>query len=171
MYKVDKKGPRMKKAKFSKAVITKELWRRFTKEYEEYKDMSWDNFFQYWKDIATTIRNETVYNPLGVKLEKFTGELKLQYLSYKFKASDYGTSQEIGEKVNYLNIVTKGKVAKLKWERRKAVRYNKMLQFYAFDNTRELTIMAKNYILSNPNSLRIERNTLGGHYVWRQKRK
>lgn len=170
VYSNDRKAPRMRKAKFSKMVITKELFKRFKEEYIEYKDMSWDEFFQNWKDIAETIRHETIYNPLGTKLEKFTGELKLQYLPYKFKANSFNDSEELGEKVNFLNITTRGKVAKLKWERRWAVRYNKMLQFYAFNETRELKEMAKNYILSNPNGLRTSRNTLGGISIWRQKR-
>lgn len=160
----------MGKAKFSKSVVTKELWKRFRENYKEYKDITWDEFFSRWKEIAETIRSETIYNPLGVKLEKFTGELKLQYLPHKFKALDLPTSTEIGDNVNFLNITTKGKVAKLKWERRWAVRFNKMLQFYAFDETRELNIMAKNHIIKNPNTLRISRNTLGGQSVWRQKR-
>lgn len=167
---LDRKAPRMKKGKFSKMVVTKELWKNFTETYEEYKDMSWVDFYKGWLEIAETIRFEVINNPLGVKLEKFTGELKLQYLPHKFKGEDKRASEEIGEKVDHMNIVTRGKVAKLKWERRWAVKFNKMLQFYAFDETREMNKMAKEYIDANPNSLRIARNTLGGPSVWRQKR-
>lgn len=160
----------MRKGKFSKMVVTKELWQKFIQTLPEYKDMTWKEFYNNWLDIAETIRNEAIYNPLGVKLEKFTGELKLQYLPHKFKAVDNSTSTELGEKVNHLNIVTQGKVAKIKWERRWAVKFNKILQFYAFDETREMQKMAKEHILANPNSLRVSRNTLGGHSVWRQKK-
>lgn len=170
-YSIDRKAPRMKKGKFSKMVVTIELWKKFIIAYPEHKNMGWREFYSNWEDIAKTIRDETITNPLGVKMEKFTGELKLQYLPYKFKGEDYATSELLGEKVNNLNIETRGKVAKLKWERRWAVKFNKMLQFYAFDETREMNRMAKKYIIENPDALRTARVTLGGQSVWRQKRK
>lgn len=157
-YSLDRNGPRMRKGRFTNMVVTKDLWKRFTSYYKNYRNLTWEEFFQGWQDIAKTIRNEAIYNPLGVKLEKFTGELKLQYLPYKAKAEDQVTSEELGEKVNHLNIDTRGKVAKIKWERRKAVRFNKMLQFYAFSEVREMNKMAKDYISENPNALRISRS-------------
>ena len=59
-------------------------------------------------------------------------------------------------------------MAKIKWERRWAVRFNKMLQFFAFKATREIEELANKYILSNPDKLRVARNTLGGYSIWRQ---
>lgn len=170
IYSNDRTAPRMKKARFTKTVVTKELWRRFCKEHPEHK-ITWKEFFQYWKDITAKLRHHAIYNPLGVKLGSYTGELKLQYLPHKFKAPDHHTSNELGEKVNYLNIPSRSKVGKIKWERRWAVKFNKWLQFYAFDETRELNRMAKQHTTDNPEALRISRNTLGGHSVWRQKRK
>lgn len=168
LYSNDRNAPRMKKAQFSKQVITKELWKSFKEEYEEYKSMSWADFYKHWCDIAQTIRQETVENPLGVKLGSYTGELKLQFLPHKFEAIDYPTSAELGDKVKHLNIVDRGKVAKLKWERRWAVKFNKMLQFYAFDATRPLLDAAKDKMQRDSEKLRVSRNTLGGHSVWRQ---
>lgn len=168
-YSNDRTAPRMRKAKFSKMVITRELYDRFCKEYPEYK-LTWAQFYQYWQDIAAKIRYHTVYNPLGLKLGSYTGELKFQYLPHKFKANDRSTSALLGEKVDFINLAMKGKVGKVKWERRWAVKRNKILQFYAFDGTRELIKVAKHYIVANPDKLRIARNTLGGHSVWRQKR-
>lgn len=169
VYSRDLNAPRMRKGKFSSSVITKELWKKFITTFKEYKDMTWLEFYQNWMDIAQTIRNETIYNPLGVKLGSYLGELKLQYLPYKFEAVDHSLSEKLGENVDYTNIVTKGKVAKIKWERRRAVKFNKVLQFYAFDETREMNNMVKSYILTNPDKVRVARNTLGGMSVWRQK--
>lgn len=170
-YSVDRKAPRMRKGKFSKMVVTKDLWKKFIKENQDYKDLTWKDFYQLWLDIAYTIRHEAIENPLGVKLDKFTGELKLQYLPYKFEPNDYHTSQEIEEKVNHLNIVSKGKTAKIKWERRWAVKFNRILQFYAFDETRDMNKLAKEYIDKNPTALRISRITLGGKSTWIEKKK
>jgi hypothetical protein len=162
----------MRKGEFSNMVITKDLFKKFLKEFPEYKDMTWTEFSKYWTEIAAKIREQAVYNPLGVKLGSHLGELKLQYIPYKFKAIDKKTSSELGVETPFLNIETKGKVPKLKWERRWAVKFNKILQFYAFDETRELNILATKYVHEgNSNKIRVARITIGGHSVWRQKLK
>jgi hypothetical protein len=155
------KGPRMKKGRFSSSVITKDLFKRFKQKHPEHQ-IDWKTFSEKWEEIAGIIRDEVVNNPLGVKLGFYAGELKLQYLPYKFEAKD----QASGDK--HINLTTRGKVGKLKWERRWAVKFNKMLQFYAFDATRKLTKMAKEKILDSPEAPRVSRNTLGGYSAWRQ---
>lgn len=168
-YSNDTKAPRMRKGEFSNLVVTKELYKRFCVDFPEYK-LTWNEFYQVWLSIAEKIRQEAIYNPLGVKLGSYTGELKLQFLPYKFEAIDHTTSSKLGQKVKHLNIDDKGKVAKIKWERRWAVKFNKILQFYAFDETRELHKMAKEHVDKNGEKLRVARITLGGNSVWRQKR-
>lgn len=169
VHKQDSKGPRMRKGQFSKMVITRELWKRFTETFSEYKDMTWLEFYQSWLDMAETVRHEAICNPLGVKLGSFMGELKMQYLPYKFEAIDYNASQELGEKIAHTSIQTKGKAIKIKWERRWAVKRNKILQFYAFDATRDMNRIADKYVSENPEKIRVARNTLGGQSVWRTK--
>lgn len=161
----------MRKGEFSKMVITKELYNDFIKFLPEYKEMTFSEFYDCWLDIAETIRDEAIKNPLGVKLGSFLGELKLQYLPYKFETLDIKESKELGYKTNHLNINTKGKVAKIKWERRWAVKFNKILQFYAFEPTRKMEIMCKKRIEESPETLRVSRITVGGLSVWRQKLK
>jgi hypothetical protein len=168
VYKVDSKAPRMKKGSFSMQIMTESTWREFKKKFPEYKKKSWKEFSEEWADITETIREQAVTNPLGVKLGSYTGEIKLQYLPYKFEAIDYLTSQERGEKTKFLNLSTRGKVAVVKWERRWAVKFNKILQYFRFTETRDINNRAKKYIDSNPEKLRVARNTLGGYSVWRQ---
>ncbi len=43
-----------------------------------------------------------------------------------------------------------------------------MLQFHAFEPTREMNLMAKKHTDSKPESIRTARNTLGGFSIWRQ---
>lgn len=166
-YTNDKSAPRMRKGAFSQQVITKDLYEHFKTTMPEHKDVTWNEFRDIWEDIAQTIREEVIQNPLGVKLPKYTGELKLQYLPYKYKALDNATSQMLGEKVNHLNIDEKGKVGKIKWERRWAVKFNKMLQFFAFEPVRAMNLMAKAHIDESPEKLRMSRGVLGGYNVWR----
>ncbi len=169
IYENDRKAPRMRKGEFSTNVVSKELWRKFKTEFPEYKKISWEEFYQLWVDIAQTIREECVTNPLGVKLGSYTGELKLQYLPYKFEATDIIASNASGSLVNHLNLVSTGKVAKIKWERRWAVKFNKMLQFFAFQPNRDIDILAKDYMTKNPERVRMSRNTLGGRNIWRSR--
>lgn len=171
VYSNDRSAPRMRKAQFITQVITKELWQQFKKEFPEHKNMSWQIFTKKWADLAQTIRTESVTNPLGVKLGSYTGELKLQYLSTSFEGDDRTVSESLGEKVNHINIISKGKIAKVKWERRWAVKFNKMLQFFAFEETRDINVLAKKHIDNNPDHLRSARNTLGGFSIWRQLKK
>jgi hypothetical protein len=151
-------------------VVTIDLFEKFKKEFPEYNKMVWKDFYHRWLDIAERIRHEAIYNPLGCKLGSYLGELKLQWIPYKFEAIDKATSEKMGEKIPYLNIETKGKVPRIKWERRAAVKFNKILQFYAFDETRDLTNLAAQYMREdNISKIRVAGVTYGGHSVWRQK--
>lgn len=162
IYSNDRTAPRMRKAKYSELVITSELWKELKKKSPEFKGKSVKELNNMWEDLAATIREQAIQNPLGIKLGSYTGELKLQYLPYKFKAEDKGVSEAEGERIEHVNLMTRGKVAKLKWERRWAVRFNKMLQFFAFGATRELDKLAQEYILEHPEKVRVARTTLGG---------
>lgn len=168
MYTNDTSAPRMRKAKFSKQIITRELWQKFKKTYPEYKWMKWLEFKGFWADITQTIREEAITNPLGVKLGSYTGELKLQYLWNGFKGKNHKLSNEMGEEINHLNLMSKGKVATIKWERRWAVKFNRILQFFAFTATREMNKLADKHTASKPELLRETRNTTGGFSIWRQ---
>lgn len=153
------KIPRFSKIKFKITIFTPELFERFKKEHEIYKDMTWEEFEKRWDEICETIQEETVKNPLGVKLSGFLGELKYQYLPYKIKTLE-----------KYINLNTRGKIGKIKWERRWAVKFNKILQFYGFTPNRKMTSLAKNYTDESPEKLRVSRITTGGPSVWRQKK-
>lgn len=162
----DKSAPRMGKKEFSIHLITKELYKKFINLHPEYKSMKYSDFKDYWEDIAFTIRSETVMNPLGVKLHYYLGETKTQFLPYKFKSVNIDASIEAGELIGNLNISTRGKVAKIKWERRQAVRFNKVLQFYGFEPDRKINTLAAKYVPENPEKIRTSRVTLGGKRTW-----
>lgn len=155
----------MNKGKFSTTIVDKALWRSFQKAHGK---ISWEDFFQMWQEIAETIRIEAIENPLGIKMGAYMGELKFQYLPNDFKGEDRQASIEAGEQVKYMNLVERGKQGKIKWERRWAVKFNKMLQFYAFEPTRKMQRSANLYAKANPEKLRVARNTLGGYSIWRK---
>jgi hypothetical protein len=167
MFTANQKAPRMGKAAFSTQVFTRELYKKFLREFPEYKELTWKEFKTCWEEITATIREEGVMNPLGVKLGFYLGEIKTQFLPHKKKAVDRKASAEAGEVVTHLNLVTRGKVAKIKWERRWAVNFNKILQLYAFEPDQKMNKIAKTYIPENPEKLRVARITLGGKRTWR----
>lgn len=158
------KLPRLGKAEFTTNVITKELWEEFVQKTS--RPISWEEFLKVWECILDVIRQEAIFNPLGVKLPRFIGEIKVQYLPYKFSAYklDHANPEE---KIKMLNLQQRGKVAKIKWERRQAVRFNKILQFYAFDADRKYNGLAKERIDNDGDSVRVSMNTLRGNKVWR----
>lgn len=163
------KLPRMKKRKYITEIISLDTFNSFKEKFPEYQDMTFETFKQRWEEIASVMREEIITNPLGIKLGSYTGELKYQYLPYKYKARDIATTEQIGKVHNFVNLNTKGKVGVIKWERRWAVKFNKILQFYAFTPFRNLNLMAKKHTDENPNNIRISRITTGGKSVWRQK--
>jgi len=157
------------KKEFSINIVCKENFEEFIKEYPEHKDLNYSDFLQRWKELTETLHSEVITNPLGVKLGSYLGELKYQYLPYKFKATGHNTFSETGEENNFVNLNTKGKIGVIKWERRWAVKFNKILQFYAFDPFRKMNTMAKAHTDENPHMIRMSRITTGGKSVWRQK--
>lgn len=125
--------PRLGKAKYSKILITEELWKQAILDNPEFKGMSYKEFQEIWEMIATSFKDTVINNALGIKAPFFIGEWKIQYLPYRQAVQNYKGSEEAGEKVPYLNLHTKGKTLKLVWERRNARRYNRALDLYAFE--------------------------------------
>jgi hypothetical protein len=152
----------MKKPKFGKKgfvhhIFSRQLYRDFLKAHPEYKEKSWKEVKDTWENITEEFREQIAKNPLGVKMKYYIGELKFQYLPYKFKVK----TNNGGEMVKEMNLHTRDKVGILKWERRAAVRYNKWLQYFAFDACSKLRIKAKEMIDENSDAVRISRVTTG----------
>lgn len=169
IYQRNPKAPRMRKGAFIYNVINKELWIAFRHQYPEYISYTDRQLNKLWADITTTIQDEVRLNPNGVKLGGYNGELKFQYLPFKWdEVPDKYNTQEEGQPLNHVNLLTKGKVAKVKWERRWAVKFNKILQFYGFSPATKLEKGLSKYILENPEKIRTSRSTLKGYSVWRQ---
>ena len=158
VYKNDLSLPRLGKGKFSKTLVCRELWKEAVKNNLDYKYLSYEEFYKIWMLISQKFKDSVIDNPLGVKAPFFIGEWKIQYLPYKLDVTDYNTSQELGEKVPFLNLHSKGKNGKLVWERRLARRYNVMLNMYAFEALQQgFRDEVNKALLANPNKYRISR--------------
>lgn len=158
----DRGGPRFRKTKYTYKISISEVYEKFKKDYPEFT-ISKKEFESIWLDILVPeIQNEIVNNPLGFKTPFYNGELKLQWLPYKPKKYDFDHKTKTGDEVPKIDLKNGGKVHKLKWERRNAVRYNRWLQFYGFTHNREIDKLVKNKLNSNPGDMRVSRVTLGG---------
>lgn len=132
----DRKAPRLGKAEFSTKLVNAELFKEWKKENPEYK-LSWNEFVKIWDDIVVKIKKEVTTNPMGLKLPFSTGELRVQFLPKTSKTYDYNQSEIEGEKVPYLGIITKGKVAKISWIRKQASKFNPFIMMFAFEHARD----------------------------------
>lgn len=123
--------PRMKKMEFSSILINREFYANEISP----KDLgiSYEEFLSIWEKITDKIKQQVSSNPLGVNLPFFLGELKVNYLPYKIPLVDDVSSQEIGIEVPRLYLNSKGKRASIVWERKKARRFNNILNIYAFE--------------------------------------
>lgn len=167
IYKQNRNAPRVKRAEFTHLVINKHLWRAFINENPDFAEMTYSRFRECWAAITKTIMKEAITNPLGVKLPNYLGEIKFQFLPYKFEAFDRDLSYELEEPIKFINISTIGKVGKVKWERRQAVRFNRILQFYSFSANARFCKLAKERVEEDPHSVRVSMVTMGRRRVWK----
>lgn len=150
----DRKAPRLGKAEFSTHIITEQLYQEWIKDTDQ--DINYSQFLKIWDSIADKVRNEIVINPMGIKLPFFCGEIKVQFLPKKIKGKDYDLSQKEKEELPFLNIITKGKVAKISWIRKNAYRFNQNIMLFAFEQSR---LIGKNLNVALTENPQIYRNS------------
>ena len=131
----DRKAPRLGKAEFSTGIVNEKLYIDWLKNNPDYK-LSYKQFLEIWDGIANNIRNEIATNPMGIKLPFSTGEVRVQFLPKVIKGEDHVVSDNEQEKLPFLNIITKGKVAKISWIRKNAVKFNPQIILFAFQQSR-----------------------------------
>lgn len=159
MHVISNKGPRFRKEKYIHNILDS-CYNRFKTDYPEF-DISEDEFLRIWnKVISPEIRKEAGTNPLGIKLPYYLGEIKVQWLPYILKKDK--VIIDSNTPYDKLDLMNGGKTPTVKWERRNAVRYTRMLQFYAYDEDRKIKDIAKVREKETPEDIRVSRVTLGG---------
>lgn len=149
IYENDRKAPRHGKSEFSTVVVNQVSYNEWIKANPEYKHITLAQWRAIWDTIAYEVRNQACNNPLGIYLPFYTGELKIQYLPGSVKRVDNEASDIMGQKINHINITTKGKVAVVVWQRKRAANFNKMLNLFGFEQDRQIASIAKEAILSH----------------------
>lgn len=146
----DRNAPRLGKREFSTSITDVNAYEKWKKLNPEYDGLSYKEFLSIWEKIAMELRTEVCTNALGVYFPFYTGELKVQYLPLKVKTLNFPSSIEYGEKINLPNIVSKGKIAKITWQRRRAGQFNRMVHLFGFEQYRGFGQQVYKTLLEHP---------------------
>jgi hypothetical protein len=130
--------PRFRDTKYSKNLISEELYNEWINDNPSFKDRvpTYGIFLKIWNKLASKYRHYTTTNSMGVKLPKFCGHLSLEYINIEYEAIDITKSTETNP-VPYLNWNTFEKLGKVVWGVRDAMRFNAYLPFIAFKASSE----------------------------------
>lgn len=143
------KKPRCSKKEFTYNVVNEQLYDWWISLNPEMK-IDYKRFLQIWKIITDKIKKETVENPMGVKLSHMCGELRVQYLPKQVKAQNYHEEPDPEDRNNYLNINTKGKVAKVMWIRKNAVKFNPFIVYFGYEQHKNINKQIYDFIMKTP---------------------
>lgn len=141
-------GPRCGKKEFTHNIINQQVYDRWI-DLNPDANISYKRFLEIWKIIADKIKREIVENPMGVRLSHMCGEMRIQYLPKSVKAQNYFL-EEKEERPNYLNINSKGKVAKIMWIRKNAVKFNPFIMYFGYEQHKNLNQQAYDFIMKSP---------------------
>lgn len=150
----DKKAKRFGKSRFSTNIFCKALYEEWIGENPHYSHISFEEYSRIWKQVTEQVQDVVVNNPQGIKFPFHCGEMIVQYLPKIIKATDIAAAIEIGDKVNHLNIATKGKVAKISWIRKLAARFNPQIVLFGFEQTRILGQKVNAKLMDTPELFR-----------------
>lgn len=149
IYLYNKNAPRFRKTEFKNEAISVAKYEKWQAENPNFK-ITYREFLNIWNNIASKIRYEIVHNPQGFRLPFYGGDIFIQYLPRKFKSFNINDSVSVGDNVPNLNIVSKGKTAKIIWFRKDAARYNPYIVLYGYGEAREIGMASKEAITANP---------------------
>ena len=124
--------------------------------------MRWAEIFYLKNEAATALhyirsgKRCLEFVDLTYEIQFLGLEIKVQFLPKKIKGKDYDLSQKEKEELPFLNIITKGKVAKISWIRKNAYRFNQNIMLFAFEQSR---LIGKNLNVALTENPQIYRNS------------
>ena len=149
----DRKAPRLGKAEFSTNIVNVELYKAWAHDNPDYQ-LTYKEFILVWDEIVESIRTEVTINPMGIRLPFYTGDIIVQFLPNKVKSIDQEVSNQEKENLPFLNIITKGKVAKISWIRKHAIKFNTRIILFAFQQSRVINKKLAEVLWNTPEIFR-----------------
>lgn len=155
------KDIRYRPTKYTKKVISEELYNKWIQKYPEYSKYSFRQFCNFWKMIADQYKEIIATNTHGIRLPFYMGDMSLKYVTSTEVNRNWKNSNQIGEKVGHLNLITSGKNGKIIWSVDYARKFNSELPLMGFQSCRDLTNRAAISFRENPELFRISRMSRG----------
>jgi len=149
------KDIRYRPVKYTKKVISKELYNKWIKENPEYSKYSFKEFYNFWKLLANEYKKNITTNTHGIRLSFYMGDISLKYVTSTDINKNYKSSKEAGVDVGHLNFITSGKNGKVVWSVNYARKFNSELPLIGFQPCRNLTEMATEAFRESPELFRI----------------
>lgn len=155
------KDIRYRPIKYTKKVITKELYKKWIQNYPEYSKYSFNEFKKYWDIIASKYKELIVNTTHGIRLPFYMGDMSLKYVNSSELNKNYHNSKKANEDVGHLNFITSGKNGKIVWSVDYARKFNSELPLIGFQACRDLTQKAAFSFKENPELFRITKVSKG----------
>lgn len=155
------KDIRFRPTKYTKKVISEELYEKWKTAYPEYSRYSFEDFYRFWKMLANEYKQDIVTNTHGIRLPFYMGDISLKYVLSTETNRNYGKSKDVGEPVGHLNLITSGKNGKIVWSVDYARKFNCELPLIGFQSCRDLTMKAAISFKENPELFRITKTSKG----------
>lgn len=155
------KDVRYRPTKYTKKVISKELYEKWKIAYPEYSQYSFREFCSLWKMVAERYKEVVCESSHGVRLPFYMGDISLKYVTSTEVNKNYKNSDEIKDSVGHLNFITSGKNGKVVWSVDYARKFNCELPLIGFQGCRDLTSKAASSFKENPELFRITKVSKG----------
>lgn len=152
---------RYRPIKYTKKIISKELYQKWIKDFPEYSKYSFKEFKNFWYMIADQYKETICSNTHGVRLPLYTGDISLKYVVSTDVNRNYNSSKLIGEDIGHLNLITSGKNGKIVWSVDYARKFNSELPMIGFQACRDLTTKASVSFKDTPELFRITKASKG----------
>lgn len=155
------KDIRYRPTKYTKKVISKELYEKWRKAFPEYSRYSFRDFKRFWNMLASEYKEATVTNSHGIRLPFYMGDISLKYIISSDINRNYNSSKIANEPVAHLNLITSGKNGKIVWSIDYQRKFNSELPLLGFQSCRNFTEMAGNSFKETPELFRITKVSRG----------
>lgn len=134
----DKSAIRFRKTKYTKEIISLDVYKEWIAENPEYVEVTYQDFKLYWRSIAEKVRWHIINNPMGVHLPFYCGDIRVQYIPKSVKVPNIPLGTQLGQVIYDTSLLTKGKGGKISWVRKYASRYNPLILLYCYEPIRDI---------------------------------
>lgn len=154
------KDIRFRVEKYTKKIISKDLYKKWIAENKENSKYSYKDFCNFWKLLSEKYTEVVCNNPQGIKLNSNMGEVALKYVTSNVINRNYNSSNIAKVPVQHLNLITNGKNGKIVWSVSNVRKINQELSLLGFSACRNFTKKAAAAFKETPEVFKISRASI-----------